>query len=124
MAGSFQGIWQGLLASLAMFLPLGVCQTVVAGHLLRRGEQFRRIFIPYLEVGALTYVWSRYLADIWLVKLVPVPLGWRFALLLLLLTAWLTLVLIGVLRDWRWRARWLLHAPFAAAVVAISWASW
>jgi len=122
-AGSFRGIWQGLLASLVL-VPAGICQTLVAGHLLRRPARSWRILhilIPYLEVAVVALLWS---SNIGIFPSNPHPgpdMRWRGALLLLLSTAWLALGLIGVFRGWRWWRRWLLHLAFAAASVGILW---
>jgi hypothetical protein len=114
LAGSFQGIWHGLLQSL-VWLPLAVCQAAVAGHLLRRRDTRRHKVSPYLEVSIVAGFWSiSAYAISWL--------AWRYQVfpLLLLLTAWVVLALLGVFRGWRWWSRWLLHLAFAIAAIQLS----
>ena len=121
LAGSFQGIWQGLLEAL-VFLPAAVCQAAVAGHLLRRGGKGCHVVVPYLELALLVFFWS-----VWLgmfpgnPRLLP-PWRWRASFLLLLSTAWLALALLSVFRGWGWWWRWLLHVSFATAAIEI-WAA-
>jgi len=118
LAGSFQGIWQGMLAALIL-LPVAVCQTAVAGHLLRRGERLKRIVGPYLEMAVLAGFWSNWLGIFpGNPRLFP-DMRWRASLLLLLSTAWLVLALLSVFRGWRWWLRWLLHIVFVAAAIGV-----
>jgi hypothetical protein len=118
LAFAFQGFWQGLLAALT-FLPVSICQTVAAGHLLRRGDRLWRAFIPYMEVALVAFSWHVWLGmfpnNTHLLK----RDRWCFALLSLLSTAWLAIGLLGVLRGWNWWRRWLMHLVFAAAVVVV-----
>ena len=53
-----QGIWLGLFVSGLFFVPTGLVQTSVAGHLMRGGTTVRHILSPYLEVGILAFLWS------------------------------------------------------------------
>jgi hypothetical protein len=113
LGGSFQGIWQGLLAALAFSFPAGVCQAAVAGHLLRRGE---RLYVSvYFEMAVLALFWSGCLAFFPDNPRLFLDMRWRGSLLLVLSTAWVALGLLSVFRGWRWWWRWPMHIAFAAA---------
>jgi hypothetical protein len=119
---AIRGIWLSFVASLALFLPVGVLQTVVAGRLLRRGERGWRLIVPYLEVGLLTFAWAWILTNTFtetasegfgeLLKIAP---------FLALLTVWLGLAVLCVLRGWRWWDRLPLHLAMTAALVGLAY---
>jgi tRNA A-37 threonylcarbamoyl transferase component Bud32 len=118
LAGSFQGIWQGLLGALA-WLPVAVFQAAVAGHLLRREEALWRNMSAYLEVAVLASFCSMWLGHFPANPRLSPAWRWRASLLLLLSTAWVLLGLLGVFRGWRWWSRWLLHLAFVTAAIEI-----
>jgi eukaryotic-like serine/threonine-protein kinase len=118
MAGSFRGIWQGLFASL-VWVPAGICQTVVAGQLLRRRKRFWHIVIPYLEVAVVAFFWSVVLGIFPANPHLSPDMHCRAFLLFPLVTVWVVLALCGVFRGWPWWRRLLLHLAFAVAVVGI-----
>jgi hypothetical protein len=122
-SAALKGIWLGLLASLVVFLPTGVFQTVAAGHLLRHRQRLWRIVVPSLEVGVLALAWSCCLLGMVLIGFGIDRLQLReFIPWLALLSLWLGLALLGVLHGWPWWRRWLLHLTFAAAAVGVTWA--
>jgi hypothetical protein len=120
-AGSFQGIWQGFLASL-VGVPVGICMTVAAGHLLRRDQKRWRIVVPYLEVAVVALLWSVHISVFPSNPHLFRPLLRREILLFLLSSAWLALGIVGMLRGWRWWYRWLVHLAFIAAYIGANWA--
>ena len=111
--GSAWGVWLGLLLSLASVGCLGFCSTLAAGYLGRRGGSLRAVALPYLELTVST---SLLLG----LSLREVVLGGggslestTFRVCGLLCLAFLTaMVVLGVLRRWRWVVR---------LTVAVAW---
>ena len=116
VVGSFWGVTLGLLLAVASSGMLGLCGTLAGGYLVRRGDSFRSIVLPYLE---LTVSWSMMLA-LPFRKMLATGLSWYpptveelppfFAVVLLTL-----FIFRAVANRWNWIIRLLLAAGFGTA---------
>lgn len=109
VVGCFYGVWAGLLLALASSGVLGLCGTLSAGYLLRRGGRPIELILPYLE---LTVPLSGFLCYSMVAPFNPEVVGlatWKnFALLLLLPIIAVT----GVTYQWHWLLRATLYAVY------------
>lgn len=112
VVGSAYGIWMGAGFSLATIGLLGFCGTLAGGWLLRRGESWRSIIVPYFELTLSTSLAAGRL----ILALLGImgSMSWIEAVCLLTIT---TLVVTGVIARWYW----LLRVTTAVTWVLVLW---
>jgi hypothetical protein len=117
LAGIPLGVWLGMLLSLGLFGGAAVCETAVAGELLRRHGRLHRVILLYLEFA------------VPLTGLVVAAFGIPFRLYLhqfelrfwhLPLFACPAAAVVAAWRRWHWLLRLALHAGWLFSLFMIA----
>jgi hypothetical protein len=114
VVGSFNAIWIGMLMALVLFPISGICQTASAGYLIRRGDPWYQIILPYIELSIPT-TWLAFALSSVVLPFVMQPMGLRL-LQPLSLTA---VAILGVTVRWPWLVRYSFYTGWFFASTRI-----
>lgn len=114
------GMIQATITSLLVFVPAFLCETMLAGWLMRKRQSVRAAILPYMEIGIpfgvilANFVMHQLLIWFGLAR-TTVPM-WMSTLLYVPLIA----AVVGAVKRSLWPWRVVLHALWVGAVVAIT----
>ncbi len=109
VSGGLQSVWIGMLMALLTAGSLAMCGTLAAGHLMRRGGNWKRMIWPYFEITmpltvAIGLFGALLLSPIWAISSSFNPFGfgpfWAAGLIVSSL-----FVVAGAIRRWPWLPR-------------------
>jgi hypothetical protein len=117
VAGTFLGIWLALLMSFWAGAGMAVCQTTVAGSLLRSRNRLRAVFLPYLELSlpaGILIAWPALILAGLCLKM-PMMLAWWLVFPLTGIV--FLLAMVSVRQRWPWVFRLVLQAAWLVTAV-------